>query len=362
MSSLDLHASWEGKSLPDILKAGGLVGCGGAGFPTWGKYSEVHPYHLTNAQESEPGYYIDKWHHKVFADEYVALYHWLLEWGVKKIIIAPKTKDKAWFEPLEKKLNAEILDCTGRNRHNPDDFDNPFLFTYTDDRYAFGKEGALLLVSAQVKLKPGEFPGQHGWVVNNSQTMHNMFRVMTAARPVTEKYVHVYGECKHIFKKTPIGTTATDLFAAAGTSLDEIESKGLVVVEGGPGWYHKIDPKTFSVTRRTNSLLVIDPAYRDPDGKDVLAKGSKPGYPRDDESEHEKEPSGDLEPGRVVMSLQDNPEMTAVTPAVPKVDVGATVEVGEVIASAGEGFSVPVHASIPGKISGVSAQGIEIER
>ena len=358
---MDLHPSWNDKPVEDIIRECGIIGCGGAGFPAYAKYTVGATNLLTNAQESEPGYFIDKWHHQTYVSEYVDLYAYLKTQGIKKIVIAPKIKDRDWFRPLEDALKAEVLDCTGRNRFNLDEIDNDYIFTYTDDRYAFGKEGALLLVSAQVKLKPGEFPGQHGWIVNNSQTLHNIYLALTTGKPVTDKYVHVYGEGKHYFKSTPVGTRCEDLLKASGVTLDDVAAKGFVVLEGGPGWYHEVDPKTFALTRRTNSLIVTDPSYRDHTGKDVLAKPNKPGYPKEGDT-FEQAPSEPLTPSEVSVQLQDNAEFDVVKPGVPCVSVGDKVDKGQVIANAQEGISVPVHAPFNGEVRGVSDTAIDIAR
>ena len=118
-----------------------------------------------------------------------------------------------------------------------------------------------------------------------------------------------------------------------------------------------------AVTRRTNALLVIDPAYRDPDGKDVLPGRGKEGYPRRSEAEMAQAPAapGDIPVVRV--PLVDNPEFDIVKPAVPIVEVGAEVGVGDQIArAADDGFSLPCHASINGKVSSVTEHFIEISR
>lgn len=365
MEGLKVIDSLRDRPLSDVLKEGGLVGAGGAGFPTWAKYVAAHPYHVTNAQESEPGYYIDKWLHKARAKEFAELYQWLLGWGVKKIIVAPKYKDRPWFEELEALTKGEVLDCRGKNRYRPDDVDNPILFTYTDDKYAFGKESALLLICGGVKIGPGERPTDHGYIVNNSQTLFNMHALLTTGRPLTRKYVHVYGETpKHVFLDAPVGTLAEDLLQAAGTSVDEIRAKGFVVVEGGPGWYEVVEtPASFSLTKRTNSLLVVDPAFRDPTQKDVLEKPNQPGYPRTPASAHQQEPSAPLEPARVRVRLVDNPRFAAILPAVPTVQPGDAVTAGDVVAkAASEGFSVNQHAPVTGKITAVTDAWVEIER
>lgn len=362
---LVLHESAKGRPLADIIKDAGITGCGGAGFPTYAKYDAPQEVLVVNAQESEPGYFIDKWIHKTHVDAFVDLFGYFKDWGIKKVVVGAKDKDRAWFEGLVSATGAAVVDSTGRNRTDPHTLEQDVVFSFTDDRYAFGKEGALLLVVAQTKIPPGEYPKHHGYIVNNSQTLLNIHQALTTNKPVTRKYVHVFGETpRHVFLDVPVGTPVADLFEEAGTSVGEVETKGFVVVEGGPGWFHKVDPGIHAVTRRTNSILVIDPAFRDPNGKDVLPGRGQEGYPRRPETEMAKAPSppGDIPVVRV--PLIDNPDFAGVVkPGVPSVEVGREVSVGDVIAKAAdEGFSLPCHASIAGKVSSITEHFIEISR
>lgn len=362
---LQLHASAEERPLADVIQDAGIAGCGGAGFPTYCKYTSPQATLVVNAQESEPGYFIDKWVHQNHVQDFVDLFAFFKQWGVKKVVVGAKMKDRDWFRPLEEATGGAVVDSTGRNRTDPNTLAEDVVFSYTDDRYAFGKEGALLLVVAQQKVPPGEYPGQHGFIVNNSQTLLNIHQALTTGAPVTRKYVHVFGETpKHVFVDVPVGTPVADLFEEAGTSVGEIENKGFVVVEGGPGWFHKVDPGMHSVTRRTNSILVIDPAFRDPNGKDVLAGRGKEGYPRRPESEMAQTPSSGADIPVVRVPLVDNPDFAVVHPAVPCVKAGDEVTVGQLIAKASEaeGFSLPCHASITGKVASVTEHFIEITR
>jgi len=364
--TLSVHPSLQGRSLADILKSHGVVGAGGAGFPTWAKYTAPQPILVVNAQESEPGYFIDKWLHDDKATELVDLLAWLRGWGVQKTVVAAKLKDRQSFARMEHAAGvgaagARMLDCTGRNRHALLDQPEPVLFAYTDDKYAFGMETALLLIVAQKKIPQGERPSQHGFIVSNTETLWNMYLALTAATPVTTKHVHVYGATpRHTFREVPVGTPAATVLADAGVGLEEIASRQLVVVDGGPGWFERVDPHTAVVSRRTNSLLVLDPAEVDTGKTDVLPGPGKVGYPRPDTA-FTMTPSS-LSSTHVKVPLVDNPKFKAVLPARPLVAPGARVRRGELIAAAAsEGISVDVHASIDGTVRAIDDIGIAID-
>jgi Na+-translocating ferredoxin:NAD+ oxidoreductase subunit C len=364
--SLSVHPSLQGRSLADILKAHGIVGAGGAGFPTWAKYTAPQPILVVNAQESEPGYFIDKWLHDDKATELVDLLAWLRGWGIEKTVVAAKLKDRQSFARMEHAAGmgaggARVLDCTGRNRHALLEQPEPVLFAYTDDKYAFGMETALLLIVAQKKIPQGERPSQHGFIVSNTETLWNMYRALTAAAPVTTKHVHVYGATpRHTFREVPVGTPASVVLHDAGVTLDDIAARQLVVVDGGPGWFERVDPQFAVVTRRTNALLVLDPTEVDTGKTDVLPGPGKAGYPRAD-TVFAMTPSP-LSSAQVRVPLVDNPKFKAVLPARPLVAVGAHVRRGELIAAAaGDGISVDVHASIDGTVRQIDDLAIAID-
>ena len=362
---LQLFPAHKDRPLHEVLREGGVAGAGGAGFPTWAKYVTPQPFLVVNAQESEPGYFIDKWLHHEKPAELLELLAWLRGWGVGKSVVAAKLKDRASFETMEK-LAAEqeggskVLDCTARNRHKLAEQPEPVLFTYTDDRYPYGMETALLLIIAQQKIPQGERPSQHGFIVNNSETLWNIHQLLTTGAPVTTKYVHVYGQTPaHTFRAVPVGTPAAAVLADAGLGLEEIQRKGYVVVDGGPGWFEKIDPATAVISRRTNSLLVLDPAVVDVNQKDVFDKPGKPGYPGAG-TVFSTTPTA-LSVSSVRVPLVDNPAFKAVRPAIPLVKTGDRVARGEPIAKASEeGVSLWCHASVDGDVGEVSALSIEI--
>jgi Na+-translocating ferredoxin:NAD+ oxidoreductase RnfC subunit len=362
---MKLHESLRDRPLHEILREHGVVGAGGAGFPTWAKYQAPQPNLIVNAQESEPGYFIDKWLHHERASELVSLLAWLRGWGVTRTVVAAKLKDRASFARMEALSGvddgrARVLDCTGRNRHKLDEQQEPVLFAYTDDRYPYGMETALLLIVAQAKIPQGERPVQHGYIVSNTETLVNIHDVLTTAQPVTTKYVHVYGATpRHTFRQVPVGTPASAVLADAGLPVEEVKGRGLVVVDGGPGWFERVDVDHAVVSRRTNSLLVLDPAVVDVTKKDVLPGPGKAGYPLPDTA-FTTTPSP-LSSTTVRVPLIDNPAFKVVRPADVVVAVGQRVKRGERIARASnDGVSVCVHASIDGEVTALGERFVEL--
>ena len=362
---LTVVAALKDRPLAEVLQRGGVVGAGGAGFPTWAKYTTPQPFLVVNAQESEPGYFIDKWLHKHHSGALHALFeHLRATRVVDKVVVAAKLKDREWIVPLlAHAAEAKELDCTGKNRHNLREQSEPLLLAWTDDRYSYGMETALLLIVAQQKIPTGERPTQHGFIVNNTETLFNIHRLLTTGAAVVDKLVHVYGATpRHTFREVPVGTPASWLLQDAGVSLDDIAARSLVVVDGGPGWFEKVDAGSAVVTRRTNSFLVLDPAVVDVTQKDVFDKPNKPGYPSA-QTVFETSPSPlPVAPSWVRLPLIDNPNFKAVSAAVPVVAVGDVVRRGDTVARAADvGVSVAAHASIDGVVAAVTDRYIEVD-
>jgi Na+-translocating ferredoxin:NAD+ oxidoreductase RnfC subunit len=180
---------------------------------------------------------------------------------------------------------------------------------------------------------------------------------------VTRKYLHVDGNVpRHRFLEVPVGTPASAVIEAAGSSgadLDDDET----LADGGPGWCFEIDrdPDAFGVSKRTNCVLVLD---EDVVEENTLGNGRVQVLnPIDWDEEHETEPTS-LVPERVRIPLITNPDFDhVVSRSRPIVEEGAEVSEGEMIAvPADDSISIAQHASIDGTVTDVTDSHVEIRR
>ena len=108
------------------------------------------------------------------------------------------------------------------------------VFAYTDAQYQYGMESVLLNVVADTVVG-SDLPTDPGWLVQNTETMANIYRALTDGTPVTHTYVHVDGAVpRYRFPEVPIGTPASALLSAAGRQPDELPSNA-APASGGPG-------------------------------------------------------------------------------------------------------------------------------
>lgn len=345
------------------IQQAGVAGAGGAGFPSYVKWQSLPDvdYLLVNHQESEPNYYADKWLGQKYASDFAGFFSALTSTYLDSVVIGTKQKYRDdWMGPLEEALNPELF-ISDDLPASPDAL-AALNIAYTPDVYTYSEESVLLMVTVGQQLGD-DLPTDHGWIVHNTETIHNIINAITTQTPVTRKYVHVDGHTsRHRCLDVPIGTTATTLLEEAGRDTGSIDSDE-IIADGGPGWCYAIteSPEEFGVRKRTNALLVLDETmaeeHTEEDGQiDVLEAESW-------DRTHEQSPTR-IEPDFVRIPRITNAAYTGfVAPSEPIVSEGDTVSVGDVIAEpVSDEISNTQHASIPGTITSVTETHIEIDR
>lgn len=223
--------------LSKILRENGIVGAGGAGFPTYGKLSEAADTILLNCAECEP---LLKLHRQVLrehAQEIMKAFHLVAETLGAKAIIGIKSEYKSTIGALE----AYIGEYPEMSIHR------------LPGAYPMGDEVVLIYEATGRVVRPGGLPIECGVAVFNVETMYNIYRAVWENHPVTEKYVSVVGEVEHpITVRVPIGTRIKDVVAMAG----RITTEEPVYLLGGPmmgSFGREYQP----VTKTTNAVIVL---------------------------------------------------------------------------------------------------------
>ena len=185
------------------IRNAGVIGAGGAGFPTYKKLESQVDHIIANGAECEPLLYKDR---ETMLQETEALFRGLQIMQeltrATKVTIAIKRKNA----DLEKHFKG-LLDQYK--------FD---LFIY-NDVYPAGDEYVLVYEITGKRIPPGGIPLQVGCVVDNVETIVNIVHAVDHDKPVTEKYITITGAVKNaITTKVPVGVSYNDCIALAGGS------------------------------------------------------------------------------------------------------------------------------------------------
>lgn len=229
-------------NLTEAVKAAGVVGAGGAGFPTHVKLSGKVECFIVNAAECEPLIETDKYLCRTFPDRIVKSVCIIQEHlGAARAVIALKAKYKPEIAALEAAIAQQNADI--------EIFQMPTFYPAGDEQTIVQQ------VTGRVIPERG-LPANVGCVVDNVGTVLNVLDALEGIN-VTEKYLSVVGEVKEpIMLHVPIGTPLRECVNAAHPKLGDY---GLIV--GGPMMGKPLtDDKVIDesvVTKTTGNLIVL---------------------------------------------------------------------------------------------------------
>lgn len=224
--------------LKSILQSCGIVGAGGAGFPSYAKLAEGADTLVINAAECEPLIYTD---FMLLRESLPAILsgaaHVMAASGISKTILAVK-KHRA--EPLGL-ADGECL------------ADGIFVKLLTD-AYPMGDEVNLVYEATGRLIAPAALPITKGVIVLNAETVYNINKAVERSKPVTDKWVTVGGEIeKPRVVRVPVGMRVRELFEKLGVTV----SKDQLLLDGGPSMGRVINTATAVVTKTTKALLIL---------------------------------------------------------------------------------------------------------
>ena len=188
----------------DLLRQGGVVGGGGAGFPLWRKLSAPAELLLINGAECEPLLKSDQYLMRRYPGELAEAASRLASIvQAKEAIICLKDH----YEPQIAALKAAISGKT---------LTPPVRLHLLPTVYPIGDEQALVHSATGRTVPPGALPGSVGCTVVSVSTALNALRALNG-KPVTQRFVTVAGEVRRPgVYKAPIGTPVSLLLEQAG--------------------------------------------------------------------------------------------------------------------------------------------------
>ena len=187
-------------TLAEKLKKAGVVGAGGAGFPTYVKSESQVEFVIANGAECEPLVHKDFELMMHFPEEVVKGMELMLDsTNAKKGYIGIKAKNTKAVSAIQSKITGSKL-----------------TISQLGDFYPAGDEYELVYATTKRLIPPAGIPLNIGCVVNNVETLYNIANADKDI-PVTKKFLCVNGAVKKPSSFfVPIGTTFRDVLAFAG--------------------------------------------------------------------------------------------------------------------------------------------------
>jgi electron transport complex protein RnfC len=243
------------QDLLDAIRNSGIVGLGGAGFPTHVKFDvdfEKLDELIINGTECEP--YLTSDNHAMLervGDIEVAIGAFKKYFGIKRIIIVVGDNKKAALENM-KNLASK--------------FDGVEVVK-APSTYSYGSEEAIIYHTTKKVLSADKLPIDLGCLVSNVTTVAAIGAYLQTGMPLVEKLVAVDGGCVKEPKSVyaPIGTSLADVFAFCGEFSEDPER----VVYGGVMRGITVPNLTAPVLKNTNAVLALS-------AKDVKAPKESP--------------------------------------------------------------------------------------
>ncbi len=226
------------KELQNIIQRCGVVGAGGAGFPTYAKLTDKAEIILLNCAECEP---LLKLHRQVLeqhAYEIMKTFYMIAETvGAKEAVIGIKESYKKTIDAL---------------RQHIEEFPNMRIHLL-QEVYPMGDEVVLIYEATGRVVRPGGLPIEQGVAVFNVETVFNVYRAVEFNEPVEDKFISVVAEVSNpVTVRMPIGATLDEAVAQAGA----LTCEDPVYFVGGP-MMGRIGSGSDPVTKTTNAILVL---------------------------------------------------------------------------------------------------------
>ena len=242
----------EAKDLPEFIKAirdSGLVGLGGASFPTHIKFNpknidEVHTL-IVNAAECEP--FITSDHRLMLedAEDLIAGCQLLMKHiGLDEGYIGLEENKPDAIEHLDKLIAAKGISN---------------LKTFKlQARYPKGAERVLIYEITGKTMNAGELPAQHGVILSNVTTIAFVGQYFRTGMPLVSKRMTVDGDAVATPKNViaPIGTQICDVIAFCGGYKEEPRK----ILMGGPMMGRAIFSDEMPIVKNNNAILAFSKA------------------------------------------------------------------------------------------------------
>ncbi len=234
------------KDILDAIKAAGIVGLGGAGFPTHVKLSVKDPeaidYVIANGSECEPYITCDD---RLMQDENRGIVE-----GLRLVLqLFPNAVGVIAIEDNKPDaIQAMEAVCAGEKQ---------ISVQPVKAKYPEGGERNLISVISGRDLRFGQLPADVGCVVCNVSTLNAIYRAVHKSEPLMERYFTVSGDAvvNPCTFSVRIGTSHAELLEAAGGVKPGCTVKK--VLSGGPMMGIAMSSLDVPTCKANNAMTVL---------------------------------------------------------------------------------------------------------
>lgn len=233
-----------------LVEEAGIVGLGGAGFPTYAKLSKSFRQGgtvLINAAECEPILLHNIRMLEKYAREVVFGLRIAME-------IVHADQGRIAIKEKHKEAITALRNCIGGTEID---------LCLLPDLYPMGEERALIREVQGTLLNVDQLPLEANAVVINAETAYRIYEAVEKRKPLIDKNITVAGKLKgdlaQVFEDVPIGMRVGDLIEKAGGCSEEYGE----LIMGGPFTGKRTEMEA-PIVKTTGGILVAETFLRGP--------------------------------------------------------------------------------------------------
>lgn len=238
------YSSLSREEIISLIQKAGVVGMGGAGFPTHVKLSPKDPdkidYIIANCSECEPYLTSD---YRIMLEQPERLVEGLrIEISLFKNargILAVENNKPDCIKILKELTNG----------------DDKITVIPLKTKYPQGSERHLIYATTKRAINSSMLPADAGCIVNNVDTICSVYQAVCEGKPLMKRIVTVTGDCIKNPQnfRVPVGTNYHELIEEAGGFIKEPEK----IVSGGPMMGFSIFDLDVPATKTSSALLCL---------------------------------------------------------------------------------------------------------
>lgn len=228
----------------ELVKKAGVVGMGGAGFPTHVKLSPKEPdkidYIIANCAECEP--YLTSDYRRMIEEPQKLI-------DGMRVILKLFPNARGVFAIEDNKLDCvEIISNLVKN-------EDRMSVAILKTKYPQGAERQIIYAVTKRAINSKMLPADAGCIVNNVDSICAIGRAVLEGRPLMERIVTITGDAINdpVNFKVRCGTNYAELIEAAGGFKTEPEK----IVSGGPMMGFALFDLNVPVTKTSSALLCL---------------------------------------------------------------------------------------------------------